>query len=176
MAKQFWICLQRAGKQTYRSFGSFIAEMGINLMMGIVLGTTGPPHALVPGIPSTICQLYNEGLVQQCEYPNPVLGPFVNSAEYMTFGITFAAIAISSATFGAEAPNYWRECSAGMQTVPYFMAKTIVNIPRIFAAAFFFWVAYNLAFIATGPPSQFYCSMLMAYWFGYNLGTYVEVK
>ena len=171
---QFWICFTRAFKQTYRSFGSFIGEMGIHLMIGLVLGTTGPPHAMVPGIPVPICQTYNVGIEQSCQYPNAILGPFVNSAQYATFGITFAAIAIASGTFGAESPNYWRECSAGLQSIPYFAAKTLVNIPRIVAAAFFFWVAYNISFIATGSPTDYYLTFLMAYWFAYNLGYLVS--
>ena len=174
MLTQFWICLGRSTKQTYRSFGSFMCEMGIHLMIGLVLGTTGPPHAMVPGIPVPLCQLYNEGIQTSCQFPNPILGPFVNSAQYMCFGITFAAIAISSATFGAEAPNYWREASAGLQTVPYFVAKTLVNVPRIVAAAFCFWVTYNISFVVTGNPSGYYATFLMAYWFGYNLGYLVS--
>lgn len=58
----------------------------------------------------------------------------------------FASIGMSAGIFGNESPNYWRECSAGLQTVPYFLARWFASIPKICLAALLFFVAFALGF------------------------------
>lgn len=92
----------------------------------------------------------------------------------MSFGILFAAIASSSATFGSEQVNYWRECSSGLNSGPYFFGRWIANFPRIVMSALFFFFSFSIRFSNTGRALGLYQIILMLYWFGYSLGYVVS--
>lgn len=77
---------------------------------------------------------------------------------------------MGAGTFIYERTNYWRESSAGMNTLPYFFAKFLMNIPRIVCSAFFFWTAFTSNYINAGSNAHLYAIFLMMYWFGFSLG------
>ncbi len=52
-------------------------------------------------------------------------------------------------TFGAEKTVYWREASSGINTVAYFLAKNIIDLPFILINVFgkqYIYIAYTLFF------------------------------
>ena len=96
------------------------------------------------------------------------------TANFMCFGVLFASIASASATFGEEQVNYWRECSAGLNSIPYFVAKWIANFPRIVGAALFFYISFSIKFSDTASAGDIYAVILTLYWFGFSIGYVVS--
>jgi len=92
----------------------------------------------------------------------------------MCFGVLFASIASASASFGDEQVNYWRECSSGLQSIPYFFGKFIANFPRIVFAALFFFIAFETRFQNTASANKLYTMILALYWFGFAIGYVVS--
>jgi hypothetical protein len=66
--------------------------------------------------------------------------------------------------------NYWRECSAGIKTPPYFIAKWLVEVPNITLATLFFWLAFTIRFPNTGTGAQMYELFFGMYWWAWSLG------
>lgn len=66
--------------------------------------------------------------------------------------------------------NYWRESAAGLKTVPYFIAKWIVEFPNIVLAAAFFWFAFLIRFPNTGSDSNLFLLIFSMYWWSWSLG------
>jgi hypothetical protein len=46
---------------------------------------------------------------------------------FMSLGVLFAGISVATQTFGNERVVFWRDTAAGMPTLPYFIAKVIVE-------------------------------------------------
>ena len=92
----------------------------------------------------------------------------------MCFGVLFASIASASATFGDEQVNYWRECAAGLQSIPYFIGKFIANFPRIIFAALFFFISFETNFQNTASSNELYSMIMALYWFGFSIGYVVS--
>lgn len=86
------------------------------------------------------------------------------------------AIASSSEVFSSEQPNYWRECSAGLLTIPYFLGHLLGNLPRMVLSASLFFFSFSFMYRDTGPPGSagLFQITLGLYWFGYSLGYLVS--
>ena len=98
----------------------------------------------------------------------PGLDNYKNTANFMCFGVLFASIATASASFGSEQVNYWRECAAGLHSVPYFVGKFIANFPLLLGASFFFYIAFEVTFQNTATSNQIFAIILALYWFGFR--------
>ncbi|KAF9363460.1 hypothetical protein BGX34_004110 [Mortierella sp. NVP85] len=68
---------------------------------------------------------------------------------FIALGIFFAGINVGACTFSDERAVFWRDTSAGMPTLPYYLAEVLADVPRIIVAscmytrAFIFFFAYH---------------------------------
>lgn len=165
---QFGLCFKRACKQVLRNFKGFMMEVVLHLGCGIVISVAADDLKYIGPLPTPACLLGPVAQLSQCQLPQSDQYPQIGN--FLGWGILVAAISASSGTFGNEQVNYFRESAAGLKTVPYFFAKWLADLPRMVAAACFFWLALNVRFQGTAPPRETFLIVLMLYWFGWSLG------
>jgi hypothetical protein len=125
-------------------------------------------------MPAPVCSVQALPIISSCSMPQDAL--YTQIGNFICFGVLFAAIASSSQVFSSEQPNYWRECSSGLLTVPYFFGHFLGNQPRMFASAVLFFLSFSIMYRDTeglGHPGLF-AIILGLYWFGYSLGYLVS--
>jgi len=166
------LCLQRSLKQVFTTPKAFILEMFLHLGCGILISVPAENLEYVGPYPDPICNITPVPFRSDCFLPSK--DNYMQTANFMCFGVLFASIASASASFGEEQVNYWRECAAGLQTIPYFIAKFIANFPRVLGAALFFFIAFSVRFQNTASPSKIYVLIMALYWFGFSLGYVVS--
>lgn len=165
---QFALCFKRACKQVLRNFKGFMMEVLLHLGCGIVISIAADDLKYIGPLPAPACLLGPVAQLEKCQLPQSDQYPQIGN--FLGWGILVAAISASSGTFGNEQVNYFRESAAGLMTVPYFFAKWLADLPRMVAAACFFWLALNVRFQGTAPPRETFLIVLMLYWFGWSLG------
>lgn len=169
---QFRLCLLRSLKQIFVGFRPFVSEMALHLVCGAVISSAAARLSFLGPLPNPVCAIVTYPLQGACV--SPQAAQYVQVGNFMSFGILFAAIASSSATFGNEQVNYWRECSSGLNSIPYFFGRWIANFPRIVMSALFFFFSFSIRFSNTGKNLGLFQIILMLYWFGYSLGYVVS--
>jgi hypothetical protein len=97
---------------------------------------------------------------------------------FICLGVLFSGISVAGNTFGKEKVVYWRDTAAGMPVFPYFVAKVLVDVPRIILGGTMFSVALVMFF----PYAQSFVSLYLiviclhfyAFALGYALSTAVS--
>ena len=174
-AWQLWLCFKRSWRY-YREERalSLYAEMALHCFAGLIVSSAGQKLRFIGPMPSPVCSVQALPLITSCHMPQDAL--YTQIGNFICFGVLFAAIASSSQVFSSEQPNYWRECSAGLLTVPYFVGHFLGNQPRMIASAILFFLSFSIMYRDTagvGQPGLFGI-ILGLYWFGYSLGYLVS--
>ena len=134
----------------------------------------------VGGQPSSLCATQAYSLRLFCSRATDQLGV---AGIFICLGAYFGGIAVGSGTFGKERVVFWRESSAGMSTLIYFLgivntlclAKLVVDIPRIFLGGLFYTLALTLFFPYRSSFASIFVIVellyLNAFAFGYFIST-----
>jgi ABC-type multidrug transport system ATPase subunit len=165
---QFILCLRRALKQEFVPMTGFITELCIHLAVGLAFSGSAkqlyyegpypdPIYVITPGAFKSICQ-------------DPQSDNYQQTASLMCFGVLAAGVSTGAATFGHEQVNSFRECAAGLNTFPYYMAKVIANIPKLLLCSLVFWSAFGVNFLNTGTQPEMYGLLLLLYFYAFGLG------
>lgn len=170
--KQLRLCVRRSLKQVFTTPYAFVMELMLHLGVGILISVAAENIAYIGPYPDPICSLTPVPFRPDCFLPSS--DNYKQIANFMCFGVLFASIAAASATFGNEQVNYWRECAAGLQSIPYFIAKFIANFPRVVGAALFFFIAFDIRFQNTASSNELYLIIFGLYWFGFSIGYVVS--
>ncbi|KAG0230455.1 hypothetical protein BGW42_000932 [Actinomortierella wolfii] len=127
----FLLCFKRACMQIYRSPGEFLSDQSLHLACGLCVSFAVREMTYIPRQPAEICALAPVSIQLQCATPiNDI--PYVGM--FMCLGLFFAGISVGITTFGHEKAVFWRDTSAGMATLPYYLAKVLADIPRVLVA------------------------------------------
>ena len=97
---QLGFCMHRAFKQKYRRYGSFAAQMLIHMGVAVVVSSVSTDLQYVGPLPNTVCATVTRDLYSACT--EPLVDPYQGTANFLAFGMIFAAISISTGTFGNE--------------------------------------------------------------------------
>ena len=165
---QLLLCIKRAFKQKYRNYGALATQMLIHMGVAIVVGSVSTDLQYVGPLPGVICATVTRDLYTPCM--DPLVDSYTGTANFLALGTIFAAISVSTITFGGEQVNYWRESAAGLRTVPYFIAKWIVEFPNIVLASCFFWLAFRIRFPNTNSSNALFVFFFAVYWWSWSLG------
>jgi hypothetical protein len=168
--KQFLLCCKRAFKQRYTRYHHFVGQMCIHLGAGIVVSSVATNLKFVGPLPDAVCAIVPQDLIYPCT--SPLEDNYQTIGNFLCFGTIFAAIAISTTTFGDEQVNYWRECAAGLKTPSYYFAKWIFDLPNMVMSACFFWLAFLIRFPNTNTPTNMYLLFLAMYWWSWYVLLY----
>ncbi|KAK3828723.1 MAG: hypothetical protein J3Q66DRAFT_435206 [Benniella sp.] len=96
--------------------------------------------------PAEICAMAPPSIQLSCATP---VDDIRYVGMFMALGVFFAGINVGACTFGDEKAVFWRDTSAGMPTLPYYLAKVLADVPRIivascmYAGVFIFFFAYH---------------------------------
>lgn len=117
--------------------------------------------------PEDICDIAPGVLLVECSYPTDYL-PQVG--VFLCLGVLFAGIAAGSSTFGSERVVFWRDTSAGMPALPYYIAKAAADIPRIIVSSFLFTTTFILFFDYRSALYDIFAVVLLVYMTAFGMG------
>ena len=146
--------------------------MFLHLLCGALISTSASQLEYIGPYPIPICNITPVQFQADCYLPQS--DNYKQTMNFVCFGVLFASIASASATFGEEQVNYWRECAAGLNSIPYFFGKWLVNFPRIVGAAGFFLISFSIRFQDTSKRGDTFAIILTLYWFGFAIGYVVS--
>jgi ABC-type multidrug transport system ATPase subunit len=165
---QLLLCMKRAFKQKYRNYGALATQMLIHMGVALVVGSVSTDLQYVGPLPDVICSTVTRDLFTPCT--DPLVDSYASTANFLSLGTIFAAISVSTITFGGEQVNYWRESAAGLRTTPYFIAKWLIEFPNIVLASCFFWLAFQIRFPNTNSSGALFLFFFSVYWWAWSLG------
>ncbi|CAG8559433.1 9983_t:CDS:10 [Cetraspora pellucida] len=125
----FILLFKRACIQLYRNRIQFLLDQLLHLGCGLFISLAVSNMGYIGKAPRELCEITPFVLLPICLQAKDSIQ---NVGVFMALGVTFAGISAGGSTFGYEKVVYWRDTSAGMHTVPYFLAKIVADIPRYF--------------------------------------------
>ncbi|RKP05905.1 hypothetical protein THASP1DRAFT_19180 [Thamnocephalis sphaerospora] len=168
----FWLCYKRACMQIYRSRNQFIYDQLLHLGCGAFISIAARQFDYLGVQPESICSVTPAALQKYCRTP---IDYIAQAGVFLALGVLFSGISVGAATFGNEKVVYWRDTSAGMKTLPYFLAKLIADLPRMFVAA----LCFSLSFIVFYPYRSKYIFILtiiaLLYFVAFSMGYLISV-
>lgn len=167
----FWLCLKRAVSQVLLSPVKFLVDLLLHLGSGAFISIASQQMDYLGRQPDEVCQVTPVFLRWACENPRDFLREV---GLFMSLGVLFAGISVGTNTFGNERVVFWRDTSAGMPTLPYFLAKFVVDIPRIILAAFMFTLAFILQWNYRGTIFLIYAIVLLLYLSAFTMGYFLS--
>ena len=168
----YLLLFKRAFNQQYRSARVFIFDSVIHFIAGLVISSAIQSFDYLGRQPKEVCNLTPVMLVIACETPID----FLNYAGMLaSIGVLFAGQATGSTTFGSEKIVYWRDSSAGMPTLPYFLAKLTADLPRIALASFFFTLAMTVFVDYRSNFGDLMLIFLALYYVSFNFGYFISI-
>ncbi|KAI9179963.1 hypothetical protein H9P43_005295 [Blastocladiella emersonii ATCC 22665] len=166
------LCMRRAAVQIWRSWGSFMSELGVHLAAGAFISLASQDNEYLGRYPDALCDVTPFPMQPACRTP---LNLLPQTGVFVSLGVLFAGISVGASTFGgAERVVYWRDVAAGMPTVPYFVAKALVDVPRIVLAG----VTFSLSLVFLWPYRGLWvsiCAVVVALYFAaFSMGYFIS--
>ncbi|KAI1320190.1 hypothetical protein EDD11_001795 [Mortierella claussenii] len=128
----FILCFKRACLQNYRSQLDFLSDQALHISCGLCVSFASRDMIYIPRQPAEICAMAPPSIQLSCATP-------VDDVRYVgmfiALGVYFAGINVGACTFGEEKAVFRRDTSAGMPTLPYYLAKVLADVPRIIVAS-----------------------------------------
>ncbi|KAI6083623.1 hypothetical protein F4821DRAFT_262748 [Hypoxylon rubiginosum] len=166
--KQFWLCSKRAMLQQWRTKSSFVFEMVLASIAGVLLG---------------LAENSKKGVLFTGIYNAPFdvlsLATDVRSVPELAL-LTAIAIGLVSAApgvrvFSEEMLLYRRESEAGHSRIAYFLAKNICVIPRIVFGCMHFTTLILLLAVPIIPWGTAFFANLIYFYSIYGLASCVSM-
>ncbi|CAG8581864.1 5093_t:CDS:10, partial [Diversispora eburnea] len=167
----FILLFKRACLQIYRNRTRFLFDLLLHLGCGAFVSLATNDLGYIGLVPDPMCSITPFIESYSCLKPSDNLQTV---GVFASLGITFCGINAGSTTFGYEKVVYWRDTSSGMKTIPYFLAKSIADIPRILLAALMFSLSFVLFFSHRARYSEIYFIMLLTYIAAWQIGYFLS--
>ncbi|GBC06720.1 hypothetical protein RclHR1_00700019 [Rhizophagus clarus] len=168
---EFTLLFKRACLQLYRNRTQFLFEQLLHLGCGAFISLAVSNFTYIGKAPMELCYITPVVVSPACLLAFDTLQQV---GTFMTLGVTFAGISGSSSTFGYEKVVYWRDTAAGMRTIPYFFAKFIADIPRLFVAAAMFTCSFILFYPYRASIFEIYLIILLSYQAAWTMGYFLS--
>jgi hypothetical protein len=166
--KQIFLNHNRYMLQQYRTYTSFLLEVGVASLAGLLMGisTMGNAGQLYSGILVTPYTLIS---------PSPV--EFVLPLSGLLNGI---AVGLSGApagvkTFGEERVLYWREAAAGHSKLAYYIGKSICTFYRFAVTSLHFSMFYYVLSRPLITFAKFYFIIFLLFYCVYGLSALISM-
>ncbi|CAG8603607.1 11403_t:CDS:10, partial [Diversispora eburnea] len=158
----FILLFKRACLQIYRNKSRFLFDLLLHLGCGAFVSLATNDLDYIGLVPLEICSI--TPFVESITCLRPINNDTLQTVGvFAALGMTFCGINAGSTTFGFEKVVYWRDTSSGMKTIPYFLAKSIADIPRILIAALMFSLSFILFFSHRARYCEIYVIILFTY-------------
>ena len=166
------LLLIRAVKQQFKSEKQFIMDSAIHFVAGAVLSIAIQQFTYLGRQPQEVCDIAPVMLKQQCEFPLDFL---TQAGMLASIGVFFSGQATAAFTFGNEKVVYWRDSSAGMPAISYFLAKFTADIPRILIASFFYTLGLIIFLDYRSNFGDLLLIYLGLYYVAFNFGYLISI-
>ncbi|KAI0169250.1 hypothetical protein GGR52DRAFT_513166 [Hypoxylon sp. FL1284] len=166
--KQFWLCLKRAMLQQWRTRSSFVFEMALATIAGLLLGLAqnSKKGVLFTGIynpPYDVLSLATD------------MRSVPELALLMAIAIGLVSAAPGVRVFSEEMLLYRREAEAGHSRIAYFLAKNMCVFPRIVFACMHFTTLILLLAVPIIPWGTAFLANLVYFYCIYGLASCVSM-
>ncbi|KAF9208073.1 hypothetical protein BGZ59_010806 [Podila verticillata] len=167
----FLLCFKRACLQNYRSQLGFLSDQSLHLACGLCVSFASKDMMYIPRQPAEICAMAPVAIQLSCATP---MDDIRYVGMFMALGVFFAGISVGASTFGDEKAVFWRDTSAGMPTLPYYMAKFLADVPRMIVAACMYTGAFIFFFAYRQQLSSLFLVILLLYINAFSIGYFVS--
>ncbi|KAG0219434.1 hypothetical protein BGX31_011310 [Mortierella sp. GBA43] len=167
----FILCFKRACLQNYRSQTGFLWDQVLHLSCGLCVSFASKDMTYIPRQPAEICAMSPPSIQLSCATP---VDDIRYVGMFMALGVFFAGINVGACTFGDERAVFWRDTSAGMPTLPYYLAKVLADIPRIIVASCMYTGAFIFFFAYHEQLSSLLLLILLLYVNAFAMGYFVS--
>jgi len=108
-----------------------------------------------------------------CTLPtaDPLPGQFVMAV----LGLSLSAVSSASTIFGSERTIFWRESSAELKTLPYFIAKTLAHTLNILVGSLCYLALFYQLVTPFASFQSMYFIAFFTYWTAASLGYIVSI-
>lgn len=104
----------------------------------------------------------------------PVRDGYADTARFLVFAVGFAGIAVGTKTLGAEQTVFHRHASTGLDTLPYFLAKIVNDVPRIALAGVLCALFMFVKFHTVGSSGRIVLICVFLYWTAFAQGYFIS--
>ncbi|KAI8605104.1 hypothetical protein EDD21DRAFT_299997 [Dissophora ornata] len=167
----FILCFKRACLQNYRSQLDFLWDQALHLACGLCVSFASKDMMYTPRQPAEICAMAPPSIQLSCATP---LDDIRYVGMFLTLGVFFAGINVGACTFGDEKAVFWRDTSAGMPTLPYYLAKVLADVPRMIVASFMYTGAFIFFYAYHEQLSSLMVLVLLLYVNAFAMGYFVS--
>jgi ABC-type multidrug transport system ATPase subunit len=164
---QVWFLMRRAYQQVYRSFSTSLVDLAMNFAAGMFISVAVQNFGFIGAEREEMCLIGSVNMISRCRNPQDTLR---EAGMFICLGALFAGISIAGNTFGREKVVYWRDTSVGMSVIPYFLAKIIVDIPRVVLGSTVYSFALVMFFKYSQSFVSIYWIVLCLYFYAFALG------
>eukprot|EP00842_Homolaphlyctis_polyrhiza_P002787 jgi/Hompol1/3509/HPOL_003282-RA len=168
---QIWYLLRRAALQVYKDPQSIIIDMFLHFASGVFISTAVQNFKFLGAMPGSICATAPINLQWQCGRPEDHLK---EAGMFVALGVLFAGISVGVNTFGREKVVYWRDTANGMNTIPYYLAKFIVDFPRVLLGATMYFIAVLIFFSFKQFPGSLFSIIICLYYGAFAMGYWIS--
>ena len=168
MWKQVWLNHNRYMLQQYRTWTSFVLEIGVASLAGLLMGVSlmGNAGVLFAGIliaPYTLIS------------PSPVewVVPLAGLLNGIAVGLSGAPAGVK--TFGEERVLYWREAAAGHSKLAYYIGKSICTFYRFSITSLHFSMFFYVLSRPLITFGKFYFLIFLMFYCVYGLSSLISM-
>ncbi|KAI8905546.1 hypothetical protein EDD86DRAFT_277572 [Gorgonomyces haynaldii] len=168
---QLWLLMKRAILQVYKNAGSVLSEMILHFCAGLFISIAIQNFGFLGKNPDDQCAYVPINIIWFCQGTVDNLG---NAGMFICLGVLFAGVSVGANTFGRERVVYWRDAASGMSAIPYFLAKFIVDIPRIILGSTFYFLALIILFPYYQSLGYLYTVVVLLYFVSFAMGYWIS--
>ncbi|KAI8905545.1 P-loop containing nucleoside triphosphate hydrolase protein [Gorgonomyces haynaldii] len=168
---QFYYLMKRAALQVYKTAGKLMSEMILHFCAGLFISIAVQNFDFLGKNPQEVCSFTSINIVWFCQATVDQLGM---AGMFICLGAMFAGISVGANTFGRERVVYWRDAASGMSVIPYFLAKFVVDIPRIVLGSTFYALALALFFPYRQAFVTLYILVVTIYFVSFAMGYWIS--
>jgi ABC-2 type transporter len=169
---QLWLLIVRSTQQTFGNPRGLIADIIINFLTGYCIALSNQNFDYLGANPPEVCLLAPWNLKGQCLRPIDYLR---EAGLFLSLGTLFSGISAGLITFGRERVVFWRDTASGMNTLPYYVAKNLVDIPRIVLGATSFTLSFIVFYRFRQDFFSLYALILVMYFVAFGMGYWISI-
>ncbi|KAI8926163.1 hypothetical protein BC831DRAFT_457743 [Entophlyctis helioformis] len=168
---QIWLLAKRAGLQVYKNPMPVLVDMVLHFSSGVFISVAVQNFKFLGAPPGPICATAPATVQWQCGRPEDRLK---EAGMFIGLGALFAGISVGVNTFGREKVVYWRDTASGMNTIPYYLAKFAVDVPRVIMGGSMFFIALLLFFPYKQSAASLFAIVLSLYFNSFGMGYWIS--
>ncbi|KAJ2998350.1 hypothetical protein HDV02_004565 [Globomyces sp. JEL0801] len=164
---QTWFLMKRAYHQTYRNPQTVLVDLAMNFSAGIFISIAVQKFNYLGRQPWQQCNWAPINIQWRCF---SAVDQIREAGMFVSLGVMFAGLSVSGNTFGREKVVYWRDTASGMSAVPYFLAKVVVDLPRMIIGAMLYSSALTIFFPYAQKFTTIYGVVQGLYFYAFAMG------